>query len=153
MILWLFAISKYRRTYLSVSVTQSPLWLLRPLLDFLRIICFWVMMFPTFICLLIFYDSIIGTMPATFFWPLLGAESTSISIWDGTLEKCKEKHSNCRRQYLSPGGIDLFSLPTNTKALLPLFFPVSMNLDNSRRDFWARKTKIRGPSFLSSGNM
>lgn len=77
----------------------------------------------------------IGSFPTTYLGLPLGAKSTSVSIWDGVLEKCGKRLSNWKRQYLCLGGrvtrinSVLDALPTYTMSLFPLPASVSDKLD------------------------
>ncbi|WMV31952.1 hypothetical protein MTR67_025337 [Solanum verrucosum] len=83
----------------------------------------------------------IGDLPTTYLGMPLGANSRSLGIWNGVIEKCERRLVNWKSQYLSLGGrltlinSVLDSMPSYMMSLFPIPDGVIDRLDALRRNF------------------
>ena len=96
----------------------------------------------------------VGNLPTTYLGMPLGANSTSIAIWNGVLEKCEKKLSNWKSKYLSRGGrltlvnSVLDALPAYIMWIFPTPINVIKRIENIRRDFFWQGTEDKNKFHL-----
>ncbi|XP_016558361.1 uncharacterized protein LOC107858165 [Capsicum annuum] len=90
----------------------------------------------------------VGVLPTVYLGMPLGAKSKSMEIWNDVIEKCEEKLSRWKSQYLSLGGrvtlinSVLDALPSYMMTLFPIPISVMKKLDNIRKNpFCGKGTK------------
>ncbi|KAK6796557.1 hypothetical protein RDI58_004258 [Solanum bulbocastanum] len=92
----------------------------------------------------------IGDLPTTYLGMPLGANSRSLGIWNGVIEKCERRLVNWKSQYLSLGGrltlinSVLDSMPNYVMSLFPIPNGVIGRLNALRRNFlWEGNSKTK----------
>lgn len=91
----------------------------------------------------------VGQLPTIYLGLPLGAKNKTQDIWNGVLERCENKLSNWKSNYLSLGGrIALVNTeycagfpPTYMMSLFPLPVKIERRLDALRRKFICRGNK------------
>ncbi|XP_059291348.1 uncharacterized protein LOC132044830 [Lycium ferocissimum] len=82
----------------------------------------------------------VGSLPTTYLGMALGANSISLDVWNGVLEKCEKKLTRWKSQYLSLGGRQ-----THLMSLFPIPPKVEKRQDMFRSNFlWQGNKDKRG---------